>query len=130
MQEGDALRDFKGSDFREFWNDQLPAQREFQDKPELVSGLLLTQQLTLLTGNHQTLVNELQVHRQLTSPQQLVELEKSDWVDIIKKTGVQYQLPDGSKTYGKSINGDPEKYFTPEIMKLLEDAAKKEFLYG
>jgi len=57
-------------------------------------------------------------------------LELADKYDIIKKTGVQYQLPDGSKTYGKSINDDPEKYFTPEIMKLLEDAAKKEFLYG
>ncbi|UCD58265.1 MAG: hypothetical protein JSV16_03895, partial [Candidatus Hydrogenedentota bacterium] len=58
-----ALGNFKGSDFREFWNEHLPAQPEFKDNPELISGLLLTQQLTLLTGNHQALVNELQVKR-------------------------------------------------------------------
>lgn len=83
-----ALRNFKGSDFREFWDKHLPAQPEFKDKPELISGLLLTQQLTLLTGNHQTLVHELQVNRKLTTAHQLIEYEKSDWVEIIKKTGV------------------------------------------
>jgi len=54
-----ALSSFKGSDFREFWNKHLPAEPEFKDNPKLISGLLLTQQLTLLTGNHQSLVKEL-----------------------------------------------------------------------
>ena len=83
-----ALGDFKGSDFREFWSKHLPAQPEFKDKPELVSGLLLTQQLTLLTGNHQALVKELQVNRELTSMHGLIDLEKNDWLQIIEKTGV------------------------------------------
>ncbi|MFN3531515.1 MAG: Tc toxin subunit A, partial [Candidatus Brocadia sp.] len=83
-----ALRNFKGSDFREFWNKHLPSQPEFKDKPELVSNLLLTQQFTLLTGNHQALVKELQVNRKLTSVHQLIEFEKSDWLNVIKKTGV------------------------------------------
>jgi hypothetical protein len=83
-----ALGNFKGSDYREFWNEYLPAQPEFQDKPELISGLLLTQQFTLLTGNNQALVNELQVNSQLTSVHQLMELEKDDWLGVIKKTGV------------------------------------------
>ncbi len=85
-----ALGNFKGSDFRVFWNTHLPAQPEFKDNPELSSGLLLTQQLTLLTGNHQALVSELQVKRGIKSAHQLIDLEKSDWVNIIKKTG----LPD------------------------------------
>lgn len=83
-----ALGNFKGSDFREFWNKHLPTQPEFKDNPELVSGLQLTQQLTLLTGNHQSLVKELQVNRKLTSIHQLMELEKSEWQGIIRKSGV------------------------------------------
>ncbi len=83
-----ALGNFKGSDFHEFWNKHLPAQPEFKDNPELVSRLLLTQQFTLLSGNHQAIVTELQVNRELTSMDQLIELEKSEWLNIIKKTGV------------------------------------------
>ena len=83
-----TLGNFKGRDFRSFWNDHLPVQPEFKDNPELVQNLLLTQQFTLLTGNHQALVTELQVKRKFTSIQQLVDLEKSEWLNIIKKTGV------------------------------------------
>jgi tRNA(Phe) wybutosine-synthesizing methylase Tyw3 len=39
-------------------------------------------------------------------------------------------LPDGTKTFGKTINNDPEKFYTPEVMKLLDDAASQEFKYG
>jgi hypothetical protein len=39
-------------------------------------------------------------------------------------------LPDGTKTFGKTINNQPEKFYTPEIMKLLDDAASQEFKYG
>ena len=39
-------------------------------------------------------------------------------------------LPDGTKQFGKTINEDPEKYFTEEIMSQLEKAAKEEFCYG
>ena len=39
-------------------------------------------------------------------------------------------MPDGTKVFGKAINSDPEKYFTPEIMEQLEAAARKEFMYG
>jgi hypothetical protein len=85
-----ALNNFKGSNFREFWSKHLKSQPEFKNNPELISGLLFTQQLTLLTGNHQALVKELQVNKKLGSPQKLIELEKSDWGEIIKKTG----LPD------------------------------------
>ena len=39
-------------------------------------------------------------------------------------------MPDGTKVFGKTINQDPEKYFTEDIMTKLEEVAKKEFLYG
>ena len=35
-----------------------------------------------------------------------------------------------STVYPKSILSDPEKYFTPEVMEKLEEAAKQEFTYG
>ena len=49
---------------------------------------------------------------------------------ILKKVSTRYELPDGSKQYGKTIMNDPEKYFTKEIMDKLEEAANKEFRYG
>jgi len=49
---------------------------------------------------------------------------------IFKKSSTRYELPDGSKAFGKTINEDPEKYYTPEVMARLEEAAKKEFSYG
>lgn len=50
--------------------------------------------------------------------------------DIIKKVSTRYELPDGSKVFGKAINQDPEKYFTKDLMDKLDDAAKQEFSYG
>ena len=39
-------------------------------------------------------------------------------------------MPDGAKVFGKQILSEPEKYFTDDIMKELNEAAKKEFSYG
>ena len=49
---------------------------------------------------------------------------------IFKNVSTRIELPDGTKQYGKTINNDPEKYFTEDVMKQLEDAVKKEFMYG
>jgi len=49
---------------------------------------------------------------------------------IFKKVSTRYELPDGTKVFGKSINDEPEKYFTKEILKKIDDATKKKFLYG
>jgi hypothetical protein len=35
-----------------------------------------------------------------------------------------------SAVYPKSILADPEKYFTPEVMEALDEAAAQEFRYG
>ena len=42
----------------------------------------------------------------------------------------RYELPGGTKVFGKVINADPEKYFTKDIMEQLEKVASQEFLYG
>jgi RecA/RadA recombinase len=50
--------------------------------------------------------------------------------NIFKSVSTRVELPDGSKTFGKTINNNPEKYFTPEILKQLDDVCSKEFKYG
>ena len=49
---------------------------------------------------------------------------------IFKKNGTRVELPDGTTQFGKTINNEPEKYFTQEVLELIDEAAKKEFLYG
>jgi len=57
-------------------------------------------------------------------------LDLAEKYDIIKKVATRYELPNGSKVYGKVINAEPEKYFTKDIMEQLEKVASQEFLYG
>jgi len=57
-------------------------------------------------------------------------LELAEKYDVFKKVSTRYELPDGSKQFGKTIMNDPEKYFTEEIMAKLEECAIKEFKYG
>src|SRR5210317_2092335 len=57
-------------------------------------------------------------------------LDLAEKYDIIKKVSTRYELPDGTKVFGKNINEEPEKYFTDDIMQQLEVAAKAEFMYG
>ena len=50
--------------------------------------------------------------------------------DIFKSVSTRIELPDGTKQYAKTINNDPEKYYTEDIMKQLDECATKEFKYG
>ena len=49
---------------------------------------------------------------------------------IFKQTSTRIELPDGTTQFGKTINNNPEKYFTEEILTQLNECAKKEFKYG
>ena len=50
---------------------------------------------------------------------------------IFKNVSTRIELPDGSKTFGKTINNKVlEKFFTEDIMKQLDECAMKEFKYG
>ncbi len=82
-----AYRNFKG-DYADFWKTYLPGINEFKGKPALIDSLLLTQQLALISGNHNPLITELQVNRKITSPVQLLALEPTEWETILGKTGV------------------------------------------
>jgi len=50
--------------------------------------------------------------------------------DIFKKVSTRIELPNGKTAFEKSINNEPEKYFTEDVMKKLEVAVAKEFKYG
>ena len=57
-------------------------------------------------------------------------LELAEKYEIFKKVSTRFELPDGSKQFGKTILNDPEKYFTEDIMHQLDIAAETEFKYG
>jgi RecA/RadA recombinase len=49
---------------------------------------------------------------------------------IFKSVSTRIELPDGSKQYAKTINNEPNKFFTKEVLAKIDEAAKREFLYG
>ena len=57
-------------------------------------------------------------------------LELAEKYGIFKKVSTRFELPDGSKQFGKTILSSPETYFTEEVMKQLDEAANKEFKYA
>ncbi len=57
-------------------------------------------------------------------------LELAEKYNIIKKVSTRYELPDGTKVFGKTINEEPEKYFTKDLLDKIEVAASHEFKYG
>lgn len=50
--------------------------------------------------------------------------------NLVKKVSNKYEFPDGSKAFEKNIYDEPEKYFTADLLKQLDEAAKREFSYG
>jgi len=57
-------------------------------------------------------------------------LELGEEAGIFKKVSTRYEMPDGSKVFGKQINDNPDKYFTKEILKKIDEFANKKFTYG
>ena len=57
-------------------------------------------------------------------------LELGEKHGIFSKVSTRFELPDGSKIFGKQILEDPEKYFSDEVMEKLDAAANTEFSYG
>ena len=56
-------------------------------------------------------------------------LELGEKYNVFKRVGNRIAVG-GSNVYPKSILGDPEKYFTDEVMAKLEEAARTEYSYG
>ena len=52
-------------------------------------------------------------------------LELGEQAGVFKKVSTRYEMPDGSKVFGKSINTEPEKYFTKEVLERLMNTPKE-----
>ena len=57
-------------------------------------------------------------------------LELAEKHGVFKKVSTRFELPDGSKQFGKTILNDPTTYFTEDVMNQLEECAMKEFRYA
>ena len=57
-------------------------------------------------------------------------LELGEQAGVFKKVSTRYEMPDGSKVFGKAINTEPEKYFTKEVLEKIDEYAKRKFSYG
>jgi RecA/RadA recombinase len=49
---------------------------------------------------------------------------------IFEKSSTRVKLPNGKTEFGKTINNNPEKYFTEDVMEKLEEVAQQYFKYG
>ena len=50
--------------------------------------------------------------------------------NIFKQVSTRIELPHGTTQFGKTIMNNPEKYFTDDVITLLDEAAEKEYKYG
>ena len=57
-------------------------------------------------------------------------LEMAEDAGIFKKVSTRFETPDGTKVFGKQINENPEKYFTKEILKQIDEYTQRKFTYG
>ena len=57
-------------------------------------------------------------------------LQLGEEAGIFKKVSTRYEMPDGSKVFGKTINDEPEKYFTKEVLEKIDEHARQKFTYG
>ena len=57
-------------------------------------------------------------------------LELGEEAGVFKKVSTRYELPAGTKVFGKSINTEPEKYFTKEVLGKIDEYTKQKFTYG
>ena len=49
---------------------------------------------------------------------------------VFEKSSTRVKLPNGKTEFGKTINNNPEKYFTEDVMNQLEEVAQQYFKYG
>ncbi len=56
--------------------------------------------------------------------------EMAEAAGIFKKVSTRYELPDGSKLFGKQILKNPEKHFTEDILNQIDNYTKVEYTYG
>lgn len=57
-------------------------------------------------------------------------LDQAMLAGLVTKDGNKWQFPDGIKAFEKTINETPEKFFTPDFLKHLDEYIKTQFTYS
>jgi len=106
------------------------SKKKDKDKNGSVTGAIITANLkkARLTIENKKVETLLDYSTGLDPYYGLIDL--SEKFGIIKKVSTRYEMPDGTKVFESTIENNPEKYFTKEILDLIDENCKQEFLYG
>lgn len=106
------------------------SKKKDKNKDNEVTGAIIT---TVLRKSRLTIENK-KVETLLNYAEGLDQyyglLDLAEKFGIFKKVSTRYELPDGTKAFESAILNTPEKYFTEEILKQIDEKCKAEFLYG
>jgi len=106
------------------------SKKKIKDADKQVSGVLISAVLkkARLTIENKHVETALDYTHGLDPYYGLLHLAEK--FGIVKKVSTRYEFPDGTKVFEKTVNNDPEKYFTQEILDQIDAHCKDEFLYG
>ena len=91
----------------------------------IISAVLKKARLTIENKKVETLLN----YRSGLDPYYGL-LDLAEKFGVFKKVSNKYEMPDGTKAFESEILRDPKKFYTPDILKLIDEKCKDEFLYG
>ena len=103
--------------------------KKFKDGSEVLGNIIKMKLVKgRLTKEESTIEAMLDYQTGLDQYYGLVEIAEK--YEIFKKVSTRFEMPDGTKVFEKAIVKNPEKYFTEDVMKRLEEAVFQEFNYG
>jgi|TARA_Y100000015_G_scaffold39462_1_gene43348 RecA/RadA recombinase len=104
------------------------SKKKEKDGTEVVGNIIKCKaQKSRLTKENSQVETRLYYDRGLDRYYGLLELGEK--YGVFKRKGNRIIFGESS-VYPKSVLADPQKYFTPEVMQALDEAANKEFRYG
>lgn len=106
------------------------SKKKIKDADKQVSGVIITAVLNKarLTIENKKVETALDYAHGLDPYFGLLQLAEK--FGIVKKVSTRYEFPNGTKAFEKTINNDPEKYFTQEILDEIDKHCADEFKYG
>jgi RecA/RadA recombinase len=106
------------------------SKKKDKEKDGTVSGAIIT---ALLKKSRMTIENK-KVETRLNYANGLDKyyglLDLAIKFGVFKKVSTRIELPDGSKAFESQIEANPEKYFDKEVLDVIDEFCKSEFLYG
>ena len=106
------------------------SKKKDKDGTEVVGNIIhCKNQKSRLTIENKMVDVRLNYERGLDRYYGLLELALKE-SGIFKNVSTRIELPDGTKTFGKTINNDPTKFYNDDVMRQLDEFAQQEFKYG